>query len=117
MYTFELRAGGKFAAEYFPKLFGVCCVCQSAVVLVFHIGGFEGLCLEYKFEEEASDCKNIDLVGLVHSFAAASDEFRRVAFEWPHGIGVVVLDRVLQLIHEVSGVAEIHNFHVEFGIQ
>jgi hypothetical protein len=117
VYTFELGAGWKFAAEYFPKLFGVCCVCQSAVMLVFHIGRFEGLCLEYQFEEEASDCKNIDLIGLIHSFAAASDKFRGIAFERPHGIGVIVLDRVLQLIHEVSGVAEIYNFHVEFGIQ
>jgi hypothetical protein len=86
-------------------------------MLVFHIGGFEGLCLEYQFEEEASDCKNIDLIGLIHSFAAASDKFGGIAFERPHGIGVIVLDRVLQLVHEVSGVAEIHNFHVEFGIQ
>jgi hypothetical protein len=114
--TFEFRTWWEFGTENLPEFFLVH-TCQSAIVLVFHICGLEGLCLEDKLEEEAANGKNVDLIGLIYSLSATSHQLRRITLKRPNSVRVIVLNRMAKLIDEVPGVPKVHNPNVELRIQ
>lgn len=86
-------------------------------MFVLDVCGLEGLALHDQFEEEAAGREDVDRIGVIYSLTDVRHQFRRVAFQRPYPIRVVVGNGVCVLVDGVPGAAKVHQFDVEPGIE
>ncbi len=86
-------------------------------MLVLGVCRLEGLALHDQFEEEAAGREDVDRIRVILSLGEVRHQFWRVAFQRPYPVGVVVGNGVGLFVDGVPRAAEVHQFHVEPGIE
>ena len=85
--------------------------------MIFDVRWLEGFSLHDKFKQEAASRKDIDLFGIVLTFASGVGDFWSVALEWSNSITHTIADRLSHLVYGVSGVPKINHFDIELWIE